>query len=119
MKVLIDENLPVSMGACFVNRGWEIVHAAETELRSQPDEVLFDYAARHQALVTTRDVRFASLIRFPLDQLAGIVVVRFPQTVSIQNLVRECTRLLADLQEDDFRNLIVVEPGGVRMRPLR
>lgn len=47
-----------------------------------------------------------------------MVVIRFPNEVSIPKLVQEVKRLISDLEENDFLNLIVLEPGSVRKRKL-
>lgn len=117
--MLIDENLPCSIGDIFRERGFRVICVNEQQtLRGKSDEVIFNYAAETQAVIVTRDLRFANPTRFPLHKLPGIVVLRFPNEVSIAALCSEVRRLVAELREEDFFQIVVIEPGSVRMRPL-
>ncbi len=119
MRVLIDENLPTSVGGMFRERGFAVTSVGEhAKLRGKPDEIIFEYAVQTQAIIVTRDLRFANPTRFPLHKLSGIVALRFPNDVSIAGLCNEARRLMREFREEDFRQLVVIEPGSVRMRPL-
>lgn len=73
------------------------------EFRGRPDEDIFAYAVEREAVVVTRDVRFANPLRFPLGKITGIIVLRFPNDVSIAALCGEMKRLIADLKEEDLK----------------
>lgn len=118
MLFLVDENLPISVGKIFSNRGYEVEYVSlSEELRSQPDEVIFNYAVAKRAIIVTRDLNFGNPTRFPLNKIPGIIVLRFPNEISIKTLVGEAQRLLIDFREESFNNLIIIEPGSVRARP--
>lgn len=119
MFFLVDENLPASVGAIFAGRGWDVELISDShELRGKPDEAVFEYAAKRKAVIVTRDVRFANPTRFALDRLHGVVVLRFPNEVSIFALCKETSRLVSGLEAGDFHKLVIIEPGSVRVRPL-
>lgn len=119
MVFLIDENLPVSVGKIFKERGF----AAECindnkELRGKSDEVIFEYAITHKMIIVTRDLGFANPMRFALNKASGMIILRFPSVISIVKLCDEAKRLISSLTEKDFQQLIIIEPGIIRMRPL-
>ena len=119
MLFLIDENLPLSLGQIFKRHG----HGAEFvknlgELRGKPDEVIFEYAATNGLVIVTRDLNIANPIRFKLERLIGIVVLRFPNDISIERLVQEIGVAMGQLAEEQWHQLVVVEPGSVRLRKL-
>ena len=119
MHFLIDENLPLSLGKIFRQNG----HKAEfvkslKELRGKPDEVIFEYAAANGLSIVTRDLNIANPIRFDLSKVAGIVVLRFPNDISIELLAQEITSVMDRLNEDQWHQLVVIEPGSIRLRKL-
>lgn len=93
--VLVDEDLPRSLAGALQNGG----------LVAQD----------------VRDIgRFGNLLRFPLGSHAGIVIARFPNEVSTAQLVSAIVRAVGGLADDEVvGNLIVVEPGRVRLRRAR
>ena len=119
MLFLIDENLPFSIGESFRQKGHEIASASKIpELRTQPDEVLFNYAVKYRAIIITRDLGYANPARFELSRLQGLIVIRFPNVISMQALCREIARLTEQLAEADFKNLLIIEPSHIRSRHL-
>ncbi len=86
------------------------------ELQGQPDEVVFNYAVAKNAVIVTRDLDFTNPFKFDHRQLHGLVILRFPNEISIKRLIDETSDLIADIEEDDFRSLIIIAPGSVRKR---
>lgn len=79
MLFLIDENLPRTLGDVFQEKGFKVEIVQDNpELRGEPDEVIFDYAARRQAIIVTRDlgvyksqpIFFESYFRFDRYQIS-------------------------------------------------
>src|SRR5579872_7317962 len=98
MLFLIDENLPQSLAPAFENHGHNALHVTSLEqLRGQPDEVIFEYAAAKQLIIVTRDLNFANPIRFNLSRLAGIVVLRFPNDISMKQLAQDTASAIGAL----------------------
>jgi predicted nuclease of predicted toxin-antitoxin system len=119
MFFLIDENLPISLGEVFIKRGYAVECVRnEKQLHGQPDEVLFNYAAAKDGIIVTKDLGFTNPLRFVLSKLKGIIIIRFPNDVSIKTLKTEVARLMEEFKDTDFQQLIVVEPGSVRVRKM-
>jgi predicted nuclease of predicted toxin-antitoxin system len=119
MLFLIDENLPKAMSRVFEEHGFAAEHVTQLkELRGQPDEVIFDYAVGRSMVIITRDIRFASIVRFPLKKLKGIMLLRFPNEVTTDEMCQEVKRLTKELKEEDFEKINIVSPGWIRSRDL-
>ena len=119
MRFLIDENLPTAAGNIFTARGFLVEHVADlSELRGKPDEVIFDYAVREKSVIVTRDLGFTNPGRFNLSLVKGIVVLRFPNEITVAYMCEEIKRLITDLDEQHFTRLVVIEPGSIRIREL-
>ncbi len=116
---LIDENLPRAVGEVFTGLGFRAECVGDNpSLRQKSDEVIFEYAVERKAVIVTRDVGFANPFRFPLNTSAGLIVLRFPNEISMNALCAELRRLIEGFGSEDFNDLIVVEPGSVRKRKL-
>ncbi len=119
MLFLIDENLPNSLGEIFRNRGYSVENVRKLkQLQGQADEVVFDYAVKNQAIIVTKDLGFGNPLRFELSKLNGLMIVRFPNDISMNVLKNEIARLIEDLKDEDFRQLVIVEPGSIRSRKI-
>ncbi len=117
MRFLIDENLPASVGSVFEDLGFEAQHVRNLkELRGRPDEVIFEYAVSQKSIIVTRDLNFANPIRFELHKLSGIIVLRFPNEISIQSMTEEIKRLIAMFKKADWHHIIILQPGSARLR---
>ena len=119
MRFLIDENLPALVGSVFEERGYEVeVVLDQSALRGESDEVIFDYAVNRGAILVTRDLDFTNPLRFSIKSMRGVIIIRFPNEVSISILCDELRRLISKLTIEDFKQLIIIEPGSLRMRSL-
>lgn len=117
VNFLIDENLPRQVGEVFSGRGFPVEQVSSNpELRHKSDEIIFDYAVKKQAIIVTRDLNFANPLKFSLDEVPGMIILRFPNEISIATLSKEVKKLISDLEEGDFSNLIILEPGTIRKR---
>lgn len=119
MYFLIDENLPESVGQIFAKQGAEVEYVGGlSELRGKPDEAIFEYAVKKGAIIITRDLGFTNPERFDVRRLKGIIILRFPNEISIATLCDEVERMTRDFKDADFYYLIVLEPGSMRKREL-
>jgi predicted nuclease of predicted toxin-antitoxin system len=72
---------------------------------------------RSKRSLLTGDLGFSNILKFPLGQHFGIVVARFPNEMTPGEINREIVTSLRDLGESDFKgNLIILEPGRIRIR---
>lgn len=114
---LVDEDLPRSLAPRLraANVGAEDVR--DVGLRGAPDVTVFAHALDQGFVLLTGDLGFANILRFPLGSHHGIVVVRFPNEMSVDALNETVVRTVSSLSDSDVRgNLLIVEPGRVRFR---
>jgi ribosomal protein L35AE/L33A len=68
-------------------------------------------------VVLTGDLGFGNILRFPIGTHSGIVIARFPNEIPAKALIRSLVSALQDVKVDEIRgNVLVVEPGRVRLR---
>jgi predicted nuclease of predicted toxin-antitoxin system len=116
-RFLVDEDLPRSLARQLRIAGFEADDVRDVGLRGQPDAAISAHASRHQLVLVTADLGFANTIRYPLGSHPGIVVARFPNETPAATLVDFIVRAVHETAEADFAgNLIVIEPGRIRLR---
>lgn len=119
LKFLIDEDMPRSTAKTLRDQGYDVLDVRDCGLRGKSDEDVFKFAQDETAIILTGDWGFSNLLHFPIGSHSGIVIVHFPNEVSTVELNRHILASFANLTEDDFkRNLIILEPGKIRVRRL-
>jgi predicted nuclease of predicted toxin-antitoxin system len=114
---VIDEALPRSLAEAIRASGHEAVHIRDIGMQGASDVAVFDYAQREGAVLVTPDLEFGDIRDFPPGRHCGVVLLRMPRVVTAPRLAGEVVRLLRGLTEADLRgNLVIVEPGHVRIR---
>ena len=120
MKFLIDEDLPRSLLRILKDQGFEVFDVRDCGLRGESDEAVFCFAQNAQAILFSGDMGFGNLLRFPVGSHFGIVIAHFPNEISSIKLNNHILNALKTLSEDDIKgNLIILEPGKLRMRRKR
>ena len=116
-KVLLDENLSRSMAKMLRENGFEVLEVRDCGLRGKTDEEILDFAKKEKMLVLTGDVGFGNVLRFPLGSHHGIFIVHFPTELPIPEINRQIAAAFKGLSKEDFfGNLIILEPGKIRIR---
>jgi predicted nuclease of predicted toxin-antitoxin system len=116
-KFLIDEDMPRSTTKLLEDKGFVVFDVRDCGLRGKSDEEIFRFAQEEKAVILTGDMGFGNLLRFPVGSHSGIVIAHFPNEISTFELNRQLDSYLDNLKEDDFRgNLIILEPGRIRIR---
>jgi len=116
-RFVVDEDLPRSTSRTLKESGFDTLDVRDCGLRGKSDEEVFAFAQREKAVIVTADLGFGNLLKFPIRSHSGIVVVHFPNEVSSSELNRQIKAAIKSLAEKDFKgNLIIVEPGKIRVR---
>lgn len=115
MRLLIDENVPVTSVARLRDAG----HDVATVTPGSPDRDVLDRAGRERRLLVTRDRDFGGLVfRDGMTMPSGIVLLRFPGADP-----GAAARVLLRLFEQPVlvweQRFTVVHAGGVRQRAIR
>src|SRR5579871_2303018 len=117
MRFLANENFPGAAVAALAAAGHNVVWI-RTAAPGIADSDVLAWAAREERILLTFDKDFGELARRAvLPRACGIVLVRVPMPKPA-----DVGRRLADaiVGRDDWAgHFSVIEPGRVRMRPLR
>jgi predicted nuclease of predicted toxin-antitoxin system len=116
-RFVIDEDMPRSTGKLLKHLGYEIKDIRDHRLRGASDDAVYQFAQSHQAVLITGDLGFGNILRFPIGSHFGIVVTRFPNEMTAGEINRQLVERFRELREEDFKgNLIIIEPGKIRIR---
>jgi predicted nuclease of predicted toxin-antitoxin system len=86
-------------------------------LRGHPDGEIAEYAKSRNLVILTADVGFGNILRFPIGTHPGMVIARFPNEISSDRLNEALLSALQEVSLHEFRgNVLIVEPGRVRLR---
>ena len=120
MKIVLDEDLPRSLGKVLAEAGHEISDVRDAGLRGKSDEEVFRFAQENNAVLFSADLGFSNILKFPLGSHAGIVILRFPNEMPTALMNKIATALLSKISEDEFKgSVIVLSPSGARIRRSR
>lgn len=116
-RFLVDEDLPRSLAAALSTAGFEAIHVTDAGLRGRSDAEVLAEAIRQSRALVTGDVGFSNLLRFPLGEHAGVVVLRFPTEISVAALNSAAVAALTSLTAEEIAgSLVIVEPNRIRLR---
>jgi len=114
---VIDEDMPRSTAKLLVYSGYEAFDIRDHQLRAAPDNKIFQFPQSLQAVLITGDMGFSNSLKFPIGTHHGIMVAHFPNHISTQELNSRLLEAINALVEEDFPgNLIMIDPGKIRIR---
>ena len=117
LTLLLDENLPHSVATKLRTVGFDVSTVADLQAGGAGDSEVLRLAAAARRVLVTRDLDFSDILRFPLGTHCGIVVIRLPNNVGIDEIVDILRSRLATLGPDDVRgNLFVITSKLMRVR---
>jgi len=114
MRFLADENFPGGAVANLTAAGHDVVWVRQAN-PGATDITVLSWAVRDRRVLLTFDKDFGELAwRAGLPSSCGIVLFRLPMPRDGNELARRVT------ERDDWAgHFAVIEPGRVRLRPLR
>jgi predicted nuclease of predicted toxin-antitoxin system len=117
LKFLIDEDIPRSTAKVLRERGYKVLDVRDCGLRGEVDEDVFKFAQKEKVVLFTGDLGFGNLLRYPVGKHSGVVIAHFPNEISTSELNNQISKAFDALTEKDFdKNLIILEPGKIRIR---
>jgi len=117
MIAIIDEDLPRKLGESLKKLGWETKDVRDSGLSGRPDKEIISFAKECKAVLFSSDEDFANISKYPPQDYYGIVILDFPNEVSKDFIIEETGRALSKIPAEDFKdNLIIIEPGKIRIR---
>jgi predicted nuclease of predicted toxin-antitoxin system len=61
VRFLIDQQLPATLADWFDQKGHPAEHVRDVGLREASDQLIWRYAAEHEAIIVTKDEDFATM----------------------------------------------------------
>lgn len=117
MKFKLDENLGDLGKLLLDSAGYDVMTVAEQQMSGAQDEAIYEVCKSEDRIIVTLDHDFGQTLRFPPEDVAGIVVIECKGTVTpsfISSRLKELVALLRTRPID--HELWIVEPGRVRIR---
>jgi predicted nuclease of predicted toxin-antitoxin system len=76
VNLIIDENLPPSWTHFLTQAGFPATHWKDIGNIGDPDEVIFDYASKHESVIVTQDLDFTRILALRGANLPSIIQLR-------------------------------------------
>lgn len=114
---VVDEDLPRIIDAVLAELGFKVKDVRDYGLRGKKDREVMRFAVKHKAVLFSGDLGFANIVEYPPKKYHGIVILRFPNELSTKAVAEGTQKALFEMGEKEYRgNLVIVEPGRVRIR---
>ena len=116
MKMFANENLFEPIIDFLRELDNDVLSIREAGLSGIPDDKVYQLACEQKRVIITMDKDFSKVFRFPPERCGGIIVVKI-----YKRTVEETLKIFRDFyqgikKEDIAGNLVIVTPGGVRIR---
>lgn len=120
MNAVVDEDLSRSFARLLSEKGFHVFDIRDVGLRGADDQTVFRFAQQKRAILFSADLGFSSIFLTSVPPPCGLVLLRFPHTMSTERINEHASSLLDQLSGDDYQgSLIVLSPGNVRIRRYR
>jgi predicted nuclease of predicted toxin-antitoxin system len=116
MRFLADENVSRLLIERLRAGGFEVLSVAETS-SGAPDRTVLDAAAAEGCILITEDRDFGELIIRQRLEVRGMILLELDR-LSNASEAEVVAEVVAGHGDKLFGNLVVVEPGRIRIRPL-
>jgi predicted nuclease of predicted toxin-antitoxin system len=116
LRFLVDEDVPRSTARVLRDAGFDAVDVRDVGLRGKSDQLVFDYAQRENRLLISCDLGFSNIVNFPPSMSRGLVVVRIPDSETIETFNQEVLKAVKEVGEGLRQHLAIVEISKVRLR---
>lgn len=116
MRLLTDEHIAKDVFDFLSSEGHDVV-AVSAIMAGATDLAVFQYAKKERRVIVTLDADFGNILRFPLTDHAGILLLR---TRNVQpSIIKELLRsVFVRLSEERIKGrLVVVSHARIRIYP--
>ncbi len=116
LRFLLDENVPVELGAALADRGHDVA-SVSADLRSADDPTILAFAVREVRVLLTFDTDFGTLVfKERLAVPPSIVLIR----LHAKQLAEELATVAAAIETavGQGGRFVVIGAEGVRVRPM-
>ncbi|SRR5579883_3358145 len=117
MKILADEGVERPIVIRLRVEGHQVIYIAEVAAGSTDPEVL-EIAFREQALLIAVDKDFGDLIFRKRHKSVGVMLLRFPESLSAQEKAGIIVDIIKRHSEDLYYSFTVITPDRLRIMRL-
>jgi predicted nuclease of predicted toxin-antitoxin system len=120
MRLLLDENLPISLGPLLAERaGWDVVHVRELGLKSAPDTEVLARAELDGRVLVSADTDFGTLLAASAAPGPSVVLLRIGSGRQAEKVARLPIANLPPLTDELSRGaMVVMTDQRIRVRRL-
>jgi predicted nuclease of predicted toxin-antitoxin system len=115
VKFKLDENLDPSLKRLFVDAGHDCLSVHDQGMAGWPDDQLLRALQAEDRCIISADLDFADPFKFPPGRVAGIILLRAPQSTfaMFEILAREAIQKVNS--DSPKGELWIAEPGRIRV----
>ena len=120
MRLLLDENLPLSLGPLLAGRsGWDVVHVRQLGLKSAPDTEVLARAELERRVLVSADTDFGTLLAASAAAGPSVVLLRTGSGRRAEQVARLLIANLPPLTDELARGaMVVMTDQRIRVRRL-
>ena len=107
MRLNLDQMLRVEPSSLLRDVGHDVLRASETGQARADDAMILERAVQEQRTLITLDQHFGDWVVLPLSEHLGVIRVK-AHPASTENVAKVLLPLLANHQQSDFRNRLVI-----------
>ncbi len=113
MKLLLDDNIPLSVKKWFESKGHQATKAYELGLKGSSDDKLYRFALKNNYKLLTLDLDFGFLY---FKYRKGTIIILRPKKLTPKAITSLLEKSLDKIK--DREGLIIVKPDKIRIRKL-
>lgn len=116
--ILLDMGLPRRAAEDLRSASWDVEHVGELRMHLARDEDIVAHARATHRVIVTPDHDFSRLVALSGLRQPSVIYLRFPRLT--RETTRDLVKKVIPALEEDLRVgcIVVVTPGGVRVRRL-
>jgi predicted nuclease of predicted toxin-antitoxin system len=116
IRFKLDENLGERIKIFMQGKGYDVELVVDENAGGSTDEYIFDLCIREGRSLITLDLDFSNVLRFPPEKTSGIIVLRLPQSSSIETVEMFMEKLFHYLGKDTIKGtLLIIESTRIRI----
>jgi Domain of unknown function (DUF5615) len=120
VNFLVDENMPRSLAAAISALGFQADDVRDMGLRARPDTEVMQLAIELDAIIITRDRRFADPRGWPQEFTAGMVYLSLDSSVPATIIIARILDLIQNRQPNSLLGAYTtVDSRRSLSRPIR
>lgn len=108
MRFLLDANIPFSAKDIFAETNYHVEHVRDVNLQHASDDDIIAYAKSSGAILISRDLDFANILKFPPQHYCGIIVMRLDPIASANDIKDVLSNFIHGIQSIQLEGCILI-----------